>query len=159
MRISVHSQNMRGSLTDKVDHLVSLFSKDADCECTALCLQDLGLTGPDGPPLLRKSFGDHSIYANSSKNNKARTVAIVVHNSWSVSQVYRDPTGSLVGIVASRSGFELLLVSAYLPATLDRWGVPEVWDPDLKTDAATTQEEHTQFISHCWNGLVIILNG
>src|SRR6185437_1312750 len=105
----MYSQNIRGSLTNKIDNPVGLFSQDADCECTALCLQDLGFTGPDGPPLLRNSLGDHYIYANFSQHNKARAVAIVVHKSGSVSQVYRDPTGSLIGVLACRSGFEILL--------------------------------------------------
>jgi hypothetical protein len=136
---------MRGSLKNKSDNLVSLFSDKADCECTALCLQDIGLTGPEGPPLLKSNLGDHPMYANFNHLNKARTVAIIIHKSWSVSKVYRDPTGSLVGVVASRCGVEILFVSAYLPAKLDRCGVPELWDMDQKSvkkdDVTATQEE------------------
>ena len=49
-----------------------------------------------------------------------------------IHHVYRDPTGSLIGVVASRNGIEILLVSAYLPAKLDLFGYPEIWEEDKK---------------------------
>src|SRR6185312_6558449 len=124
INLSVHSQNLRGSLKNCIDNLHNRIN-NLDCECTAICLQDLGPTGPDGPPLLRQSLGEHSIFVNSKSNNKSRTVAIIVHKSWAVNQVYRDPAGSAVGVVASRSGTEILMVSAYLPASLDVHGTPD----------------------------------
>ena len=140
MHLTVHSQNLRRSVKNSLGAITSFFKPSAR-ECTAFFLQDLGSTGPDGPPLLRNTLGDHSIYANSSTNNKDRTVAIILHKSWSVSHVFRDPTGSLIGVVASRSGLDILLVSAYLPSNTDAIGEPDVWDPDIKTSASITQEE------------------
>ena len=60
INLSVHSQNLRGSLKNCIDNLHNRIN-NLDCECTAICLQDLGPTGPDGPPLLRQSLGEHSI--------------------------------------------------------------------------------------------------
>src|SRR3954462_14039219 len=106
MQLRVHSQTFRGSIRRSLESIGNTF-QPSDCECTAFLLQDLGATGPDGPSLLRETLGDHLIYANSSHSNKSRTVAIIIHKSWSINQVYRDPTGSLVGVVASRSGIEI----------------------------------------------------
>ena len=86
-------------------------------------MQDLGL--------LRNNLGEHSLYANSSTINKSRTVASIVHQSWS----------SLIGVVASRSGLDILLVSAYLPAKTDVIGEPDLWDPDNKSPTNVTQAE------------------
>jgi hypothetical protein len=91
--------------------------------------------------MLREALGEHSVYANFSSTNKSRSVAIVIHKSWSISQVYRDPTGSLVGVVASRSGIDILLISAYLPAKTDILGAPELWDPDVQSASKSVQEE------------------
>src|SRR4051812_16382998 len=140
IQINVHSQNIRGCLNKVIDSLISIIN-DISCECTAILLQDIGVTGPDGPPLLRENLGDHTLYVNSKPNNKARTVAIILHKSWMVKHVYRDPLGSSVGVVASRLDTEVLLVSAYLPASLDLYGFPGVWDPENGSATAKTQEE------------------
>ena len=118
---------------------------DSDCECTAICLQDIGITGPDGPPLLRRSLGEHSLFVNSNSSNKSRTVAIIVHKSWQLKHIYRDATGSLIGVVVSKDETEILLISAYLPATLDRVGVPESWNALFRSGPRST---------HCgwWEG-------
>jgi len=79
---------------------------------------------------LEESLGGHHIFANFKTDNKSRTVAIIIHMRWSIHHVYRDPTGSLIGVVASRNGIEILLVSAYLPAKLDLFGYPEIWEED-----------------------------
>ena len=140
MHLRVHSQNFRGSVRKSLETIQNTF-QPSDCECTAFFLQDLGATGPDGPSLLKETLGDHSIYANSSQSNKSRTVAIILHKSWSITQVYRDTTGSLVGVVASRSGIEILLISAYLPSKTDILGSPDLWDLDIKSPAKSVQEE------------------
>src|SRR4051812_23809650 len=88
IQLNVHSQNIRGNLTDAIDNLASLMD-NSDCECTAILLQDLGKTGPEGSPLLREGLGEHHIYANSKANNKSRTVAIIIYKSWQINQVYR----------------------------------------------------------------------
>ena len=108
--LNVHSHNLRGSLKSSIDHIVSLMD-DSECECTAICLQDVGLTGPDGPPLLRKRLGDHSLFVNSKSSNKSRTVALIIHKSWQIKSIYRDPTGSLIGVVASNTDVDILFVS------------------------------------------------
>ncbi len=92
--LSVHSHNLRGSLKS-----IDWIADSLECECTAVLLQDIGLTGPEGPRLLRnhKSFEGHLVYANSSNKNKSRSVCIIVHKNWHVLEVLRDPTGSLVG--------------------------------------------------------------
>ena len=122
MQINVHSQNMRGCLKKNVDNLKSLLD-DIDCECTAICLQDIGPTAQEGPPLLR--LGEHHLYVNFKPTNKARTVAIILHKSWRAQQIFRDSSGSAIGVVASRAGIEILIISAYLPASLDQLGFPD----------------------------------
>jgi len=77
------------------------------------------VSGPNGPLALTDNLGDHRCFANFNLNNKSRTVALIIHKDWQVHHVYRDNTGSLVGVVASRVGVEILLVSAYLPTSLD----------------------------------------
>jgi len=69
---------------------------------------------------------------------------IIVHKSWRIDQVYRDPSGSLVGVVMSKHGLQILLISAYLPTNLDMCGVTLVWDLEAKDRNYDTQEEaHT----------------
>ena len=140
MQLNVHSQNLRGSITKSLDIISSSF-RSSTCECTAFFLQDIGSTGPEGPPLLRNNLGDHMIFANSSTKNKSRTVAVVIHQSWSVSQVYRDPSGSLIGVVASRAGLDILFVSAYLPSNTDIIGYPDLWNTDSKLPTNVAQQE------------------
>src|SRR5271155_5713295 len=93
----VHSHNLRGSLKTSVDWIAETF-EHRDCECTAVLLQDVGLTDCEGPSILKRRLAGHSIYANSSKNNKSRTVVIIIHKNWQIVNVYRDLTGSLVGV-------------------------------------------------------------
>ena len=81
------------------------------------------------------------IFANSSMKNKSRTVAIILHQSWSVSHVYRDPSGSLIGVVASRAGLDILFVSAYLPSNTDIIGYPDLWDTEAKSPTNIAQQE------------------
>src|SRR5690242_7558525 len=101
MQIVEHSQNRRGSLQHSSDWILSTLN-DPNRECTAVLLQDIGMTGPDGPPSLRNPLGDHKILAHSSSNNKSRTVAIIIHKSWNVLDVRRDDTGSAIGVVVER---------------------------------------------------------
>ena len=122
MQINVHSQNLRGCLTKNADSLKSLLD-DTDCECTAICLQDIGPTAQEGPPLLR--FGEHHLYVNFKPTNKARTVAIILHKSWRAQQIFRDSSGSAIGVVATRAGIEILIISAYLPPSLDKFDFPD----------------------------------
>ena len=85
-QIVVHSQNLRGTLTNSLEEIISLLN---DCECTAILLQDIGLTGPEGPPILRQVLGEHKLFVNFSLSNKARTVGIIIHKSWSVEQIFK----------------------------------------------------------------------
>ena len=101
IRINVHSHNLRGSLKNYPGGILNTM-ENKDCECTAILLQDLGPTAPDGPPSLRGSLGGHHIFANVKTDNKSRTVAIIVHMRWSIHHVYRDPTGSLIGVVVTQ---------------------------------------------------------
>src|SRR5690349_7208283 len=119
--------DLRGSIKNSFQWITSTLN-DSDCECTAILLQDIGLTGPEGPPLLRNVLGEHKILAHYSVKNKARTVAIIVHKSWKIISVLRDSSGSLLGTVIVRAKLQLLLVSAYLPPTLDNYGVPMKWN-------------------------------
>jgi hypothetical protein len=86
MQLTVRSQNLRGSITKSVDTIASFF-RSSTCECTAFLLQDIGSTGPDGPPLLRNNLGDHMIFANSTMKNKSRTVAVIIHHGQSVMSI------------------------------------------------------------------------
>ena len=140
IQISVHSQNLRGSFQNSLENITSLINNN-ECECTAILLQDIGVTGPDGPPLLHQVLGEHRLVTNCSSRNKTRTVAIIIHKSWEVRKFFKDSSGSLVGAVISKGAFELLIVSAYLPTGLDQYGVPLVWDPKDKTDCSTVQCE------------------
>lgn len=78
-------------------------------------------------------------------SNKSRTAALIIHKSWQIKSIYRDPTGSLIGVVASNTDVDILFVSAYLPATLDRVGLPEVWN--VETRDATQEEAHAIYAS------------
>jgi len=125
----VHSHNLRGSIkASTLDWIVNTIG-NKQCECTAILLQDIGRTDPEGPSILRnhKGLEGHTIYANSSMNNKSKSVVIIVHKNWQVHKVLRDKSGSLVGVVASRGSLEIL-VSAYLPTNLDLCGCPLEWD-------------------------------
>jgi len=114
--INVHSHNLRGSLKSSADLIVHMLASKS-CECTAILLQDVGLTGPDGPAVLQKGLEEkqHSIFANSSKNNKSRSVVIIVHESWQIENVFRDPSGSLIGVAISKATSKF---SLYLPTSL-----------------------------------------
>jgi len=121
---------------------------DPDCECTAILLQDIGLTGPEGPPLLRNaiSLKGHQVVARSSGKNKSRTVAIILHASWQLRCVLRDESGGMLGAVIVKNNLEVLLVSAYLPATLDNVGVPSKWDAsDNRPSAQVRGEAHALY--------------
>src|SRR5690242_18841640 len=121
----VHSHNVRGSIKSTANWIAESMEENS-CECTAILLQDVGATGPDGPILLKNRLRreGHFICANSSSLNKSKSVVIVVHKSWNVEKVYREPSGSLVGVVISKNGFQVLLVSAYLPTNLAICGAP-----------------------------------
>lgn len=106
--------------------------------------------------MLRNNLGDHLIFANSSMKNKSRTVAVIIHQSWSVSHVYRDPSGSLIGVVASRAGLDILFVSAYLPSNTDIIGYPDLWDTDAKLPTHVAQQEVHSIYSSWWNGRISI---
>jgi hypothetical protein len=79
IQILVHSQNMRGSLSS-LDWIVDSLN-DPNCECTAILLQDIGITGPEGPSTLRYALGEHRLISHFSPNNKSRTVALIIHKS------------------------------------------------------------------------------
>jgi hypothetical protein len=136
--INVHSQNLRGSFQSSLERITFLMN-DTDCECTAILLQDIGITGPDGPPLLHQVLGEHKLITNYSLRNKTRTVAIIIHKSWEVKKLLKDPSGSLVGAVITKGTFVFLVISAYLPTGLDRFGVPLVWDLHDNTECARVQ--------------------
>ena len=95
-QIVVHSQNICGSLNYAVDLISSIL--ESDCECTAILLQDMGLRGPEAPPILRQALGENQIVVNFSNSNKARNVGIIVHKSWNIEHVMKDQSGSLVGV-------------------------------------------------------------
>src|SRR5690348_11989933 len=126
-QINVHSQNLRGCVQATASWILSTLN-DAECECTAILLQDIGLTELNGPPFLRNVLGEHPIFANFSMNNKARNVAVIVNKSGEIRNVLREQSGSALGIVIGRGKFEILIISAYLPATTDCYGVPLKWD-------------------------------
>ena len=138
IQIGVHSQNLRGSVKHSLEWISSTI---ADGECTAILLQDLGIVGPDGPPSLRAILGEHKLLVNSSKSNKSRTVAIIIHKEWFVHQVLTDESGSLVGAVIARSAQKFLIVSAYLPTGLDNYGSPIAWDAKDTSAVTRIQEE------------------
>ena len=140
MQIIVHSQNLRGNLNEESLTLItSLLS--VGCECTSILLQDIGLTGPEGPPILRDVLGDHHLLINFSMTNKARTVALIIHKSWSIHRTMKDESGSLVGAVAMRGGLKILIISAYMPATLDNYGAPIVWQARSTKQGFLVQNE------------------
>ena len=74
----VHSHNLRGSLKSTADWTMETM---ASCECTALLLQDVGPTGPEGQSILKSRLEEdgHFICANCSNHNKSRSVMIIVH--------------------------------------------------------------------------------
>src|SRR4051794_2088821 len=93
------------------------------------------------PTILKRAAGDHTLLTNFSSSNKSRSVALIIHNSWSVLEIFKDSTGSLVGARIARKGYRILLVSAYLPTSLDNYGAPLCWDPELDSPSSRIQEE------------------
>jgi exonuclease III len=79
--------------------------------------------------------------AHCSRSNKAKTVAIVVHASWQIRSVLRDSSGGLLGVVINKSNAEILIVSAYLPATLDMIGMPTNWSAEDKRPGPSARGE------------------
>ena len=134
----VHSHNLRGSIRSSLNWIIDTMK---ECECTAILLQDVGETDLEGPTILKDRLGGHHMYANSSKNNKSRSVVIIIHKNWHIMRVFRDPSGSLVGVIAARGGFEVLLISAYLPPGLDTCGFPLHWDPEKSERMSAIQSE------------------
>ena len=45
-------------------------------------------------------------------------------------QIYKDQNGSAIGVVAHRAGTDILFISSYLPASLNRCGFPQVWNEE-----------------------------
>ena len=138
--ILVHSQNLRGSLKEELLTMISSLLNQ-DCECTAIFLQDIGLTGPEGPPILKNILGDHKLFVNFSPINKARTVAIILHKAWNVQRIMRDETGSLVGALITKGCLKVLIISAYLPAALDNYGIPAMWRATDTSQCSIIQQE------------------
>jgi exonuclease III len=141
--INVHSQNLRGNLNEESLTLISTLLSQ-DCECTAILLQDIGTTGPEGSPMLRSILGEHNLNINFSSTNKARTVAIITHKSWTVKRVLKDKSGSLVGALITKGGLNVMIISAYLPTSLDNHGAPSVWrSEDTDLCSMVQQEAHS----------------
>jgi exonuclease III len=140
IKMTVHSQNLRGSLTSSLEWIVSLLN-DPISECTAILLQDIGITGPEGPSILRHCLGEHKLITHFSPTNKSRTVALIIHKSWEIRSIHKDKFGSLVGATISRGEFSTLLVSAYLPASIENYGVPVLWHSSDNRQCSRVQEE------------------
>ena len=100
---------------------------DPLCECTAILLQDIGATGPEGPTVLRQVLGEnHKILTHFSMTNKSRTVALIIHKSWEVRATYRDKTGSALAALITFGSLSIVVISAYLPTLIENYGVPTV---------------------------------
>jgi hypothetical protein len=138
--IVVHSQNLRGSLKRSIDNVLTTIN-DPDCECTAFLLQDLGTTGPEGPSALRNYLGEHKILVNSATSNKSRTVGIIIHKSWKIMKIFKDDTGSLIGAEITKGSLSILVVSAYLPTSLDNYGAPDAWNSESQKTTNLIQKE------------------
>jgi exonuclease III len=138
-QITVHSQNLRGSMVKSLDSLSSLMQ--SDCECTAIVLQDIGMIDTEGNPILRRILGDHKILVNFSDVNKARTVGIIINKAWNIEKVLKDKSGSLIGALISKGSLKMLVISAYMPATLDNYGAPSIWDAKDRNLGSSVQEE------------------
>src|ERR1051325_3351192 len=100
----VHSLNLRGNLKNSADFISSKINND-ESECTAILLQDIGICGPEGSPLLRRAVKDNSLLVNFSEHNKSKSVALIIHKSWEIRKIFRNQEGSLVGATIEKGGY------------------------------------------------------
>src|SRR6185503_2246629 len=139
--ILVHSLNLRSNFKSSADFIKERINNE-ESECTAILLQDIGNMGPDGSPLIKRAVQNHHLFINFSLQNKSRSVALIVHKNWEIRKVLRNQEGSLVGACIERGGYKLLIMSAYLPTSLDNYGAPLDWDPNDESQKAKAQVKH-----------------
>lgn len=88
-----------------------------------VCLQDLGKMCCGNTPSaeLKEAIGDHSIICAGCEDDPAGTVAVLVHESWSVLQQFRLPgTSRCLGVELLRGEDKILVVSVYLWPGMDK---------------------------------------
>ena len=135
-RVSSQNLNMRFHLL--IEEINDYFE---DCELNIACFQDTGEIGPEGPTSLSNSKNIQIVATNYSNTNKCRNVATLIGRGWNViGDIYRNKTGSLLGITVQRERFTLGVLNAYLPPGLDNYGKP-TGDFNSNTVAGRRQAE------------------
>ncbi len=115
-------------------------------ECTAFFLQDLGAMGPDGHPRLLEALKDHHILTNSHPSNKSRTVALIINKLWNiVGPIRKDEYGCVIGTTVEKDGAKMFLASVYMPARLNKCGIPEFWEESKKSFSNDQNEAHNAY--------------
>src|SRR4051794_40662749 len=122
---SFFSQNLRGKYLPFIDHFHYLLSNGTPI----ICIQDLGLVGPDGPVELIEKLAPHTVIVNAHPTKKSRSTGIILHKEWElIGSAKSHDSGGLIGVQIRKGHQKIFVMSAYLP-----WGLDEIRHPgDLK---------------------------
>ena len=138
MDLMIHSQNLRGKYKYFVQEFVSLLNRN---DLTIILIQDMGNVGPDGPQELQQALAPHNLITNTVSTNKARNTGIILHKNWEIGKVQKHESGGLVGVEIKHGSTALFVMSAYLPTSLDAFGMPGSFDSTDDSECTTKQEE------------------
>ena len=138
MEINVHSQNLRSKYKYFVHEFESLLNQN---ELAVIFIQDMGNVGPDGPNELRQALAPHKLITNTINTNKSRNTGIILHKNWEIRNVRKHESGGLLGAEIKNANTTIFTMSAYLPTSLDAFGMPESFDSTKESDAISKQEE------------------
>jgi exonuclease III len=122
-KFSLFSQNLHSNYRLFSSTLVDILNKFSK---PIICLQDLGFPSPEIPNELFKTLSPHKILYNGRADRKCRNTAIVVHSDWEILDIRNHPSGGLLGVKLRNGGFQLMVISAYLPPGLDRCGKAKI---------------------------------
>ena len=71
----------------------------------------------------------------------------------------KHESGGLLGVEIKNANTTIFVMSAYLPTSLDAYGMPESFDSTKESDATQNKRKPTRYIPPLPNGLVIIRTG
>ena len=136
--LNIYSQNLRGNFKRFVHEFESLLNQS---DLAIILIQDMGNIGPDGPHELRQALAPHKVITNATNTNKSKNTGIILHKNWELVNTRKHESGGLTGAEIRNANTTLFVMSAYLPTSLDGFGMPESFDSTKESEATLKQEE------------------
>ena len=88
-----------------------------------------------------QALAPHTLITNVSNVNKSRNTGIILHKNWEIINIQKHESGGLLGAEIKNANTTIFALSAYLPTSLDAYGMPEFFDSTKESDATIKQEE------------------